>query len=248
MKKIVMGICGKTIAITGGTSGVGLAIVRQLQVENRVLVIARDQAKLKSLSDQFEHVTVYSADFRYIIQVEAVARQVVKDFPAIDILINNAAMQATPKFTDTNFDFKSIEREVNVNLTSVCCLCSLLLPSLLKESQSAIVNINSGLSISPKASSAVYCGSKAGLDVFSRSLRLQLADSNVSVLQAFLSLVDTPMTAGRGNGKMTAEAAAKVILHGVEKGRLDHDIGKVKLLRFLSRLVPSVAARIMRNA
>lgn len=243
-----MEILGKTIVITGGTSGVGLAMVEQLHADNQVVVISRDQEKLKALSEQFEHIAVYTADFQFIDQVEASAHQVVKDFPAIDILINNAAVQMTPKFTDKDFDFQSIQREVNVNFTSACCLCSLLLPSLLKESDSAIVNINSGLSIAPKASSAVYCGSKAGLDVFSRSLRLQLADSNVSVMQAFLSLVDTAMTAGRGNGKITTEAAARMILRGVEQGRLDHDIGKVKLLRFLSRLAPAVAARIMRNA
>lgn len=243
-----MEICGKTIVITGGTSGVGLAMVEQLQADNQVVVIARDQVKLKSLRDRFDHLVVYKADFQSIDQVEAVGCEVVKDFPAIDMLINNAAMQAIPRFSDADFDFLGIAREVNVNFTSVCCLCSLLLPSLLKESDSAIVNINSGLSIVPKTSSAVYCASKAGLDVFSRSLRLQLADSNVSVMQAFLSLVDTPMTAGRGSGKMTAEAAARVILRGVEQGRLDHDIGKVKLLRFLSRLAPAVAARIMRNA
>lgn len=65
--------------------------------------------------------------------------------------------------------------------------------------------------------------------------------------QVFLELVDTAMTKDRGKNKVSAEAAATQIIRGMERNILDHDMGKVKLLRLLLRLMPSVAQRIMKK-
>ena len=86
------------------------------------------------------------------------------------------------------------------------------------------------------------------MDSFSTSLRYQLADTNVEVLQAFLPLVDTSMTAGRGQGKINATEAALKLIKGIEKSIVEHDIGKVKFLRFLNRLLPNVAKSLMSKA
>ena len=111
----------------------------------------------------------------------------------------------------------------------------------------AILNVNSGLALAPKKSSAVYCATKSAVDSFSKSLRLQLEDTGIDVLQAFLPVVDTPMTYGRGEKKMSIEDACNAILKGLEKNIANHDIGKVKLLRILQRLFPAVALNIMRK-
>ena len=81
-----------------------------------------------------------------------------------------------------------------------------------------------------------------------QQLRYQLEDSNVRVMQAFMPLVDTAMTEGRGNGKITASEAAKQALHGLRTGKLDHFIGKAKLLMLLHRLVPSLSYQILKRA
>ena len=86
------------------------------------------------------------------------------------------------------------------------------------------------------------------MDVFSRSLGYQLEQTNIRVLQAFLPLVDTPMTHGRGTGKLTAQRAAQDIVLGIEQGKRINNIGKVKLLRVLLALTPRLARNVMKRS
>lgn len=242
-----MQLINRRIIITGGTSGIGLELVKILAANNDVIVIARDAEKLSQLALEFNRVITYRADLSYLNQVTRVADLIVERFDCADLLINNAAVQNTPTFTDDAFEYEAIDREVTTNFTSICCLTHRLLPLLLANPKASILNVNSGLALTPKTSSAVYCATKAALDTFSQSLRYQLEDTHVSVQQAFLELVDTGMAAGRGSNKMTAQQAALNIIQGIDKEILDHDFGKVKLLRFLVRFVPSVAHSIMKR-
>lgn len=242
-----MKLDNKTIVITGGTSGIGLELVRQLQIRNTVIVIARNTEKLEVLEKQYKTVIPYSADLSNCHETESTGRQIVQDFSSIDLLINNAAMQYTPAFTDSFFDYSSIEKEINLNLHAVCALSYLLLPSLMHDSEAAILNINSALGLYPKTGSAVYCATKGGINIFSQSLAYQLEGTNVKVMQAFMPLVDTPMTEGRGHGKISAHTAVSELMRGIELGQMDINIGKVKLLRFIGRLYPSLAKRILKR-
>lgn len=242
-----MKLRNKRIVLTGGTSGVGYEMAKYLYQDNEVLVISRDKQKLRNLARELEGIKIYQADLSMPRDVETIAYAIMNDFESIDVLINNAAVQYTPAFTSEAFDYGSISLEMSLNFTSVCCLTSLLLPVLTHENKAVILNINSGLALVPKASSAVYCASKAALNSFSQSLRYQLEDSNICVQQAFLELVDTAMTEGRGNNKMSAEEAAALIIKGVEHNIQEHDIGRVKLLRLLLRIAPSIARRLMKK-
>ena len=237
----------KKIVITGGTSGIGYELVKQLHSNNEVIVIARDQAKLCQLKENFKNIKIYSADLSNLQEVNEVADRILCEYDCLDMLINNAAMQQTTTFDCSEFDYESISREITLNFTAVCSLCYLLLPRLIHESQAVILNINSGLGLVAKKSSAIYCGTKGGLNIFSHSLRHQLAETNVDVFQTFLGLVDTAMTTGRGKNKLAPEKAAAMIIQGVRGNVLDQDIGKVKLLRLLSRFLPAVARLIMKQ-
>ena len=235
------------IVITGGTSGIGYQMTKYLHPNNKVIVISRNEEKLHDLSQQLEGVVTYQVDLSRLEDVEAVADAIVKRFGTINVLINNAAIQNTPTFLDDDFQYETISREITVNVTSICSLTYLLLPALLHQDKAAIVNINSGLALAPKTSSAIYCATKGALNIFTQSLRYQLEQTNISVQQVFLELVDTAMTKGRGANKMTAEQAAIHIIDGIKHDIPDHDIGKVKLLRLLLRLAPSMAQKIMKK-
>ena len=243
-----MKIESKNIVITGGTSGIGLELVRQLNDHNTVLVIARRSQALQEFRKSFPQVTVYEADLSDLDSLERAADQIVKSGVRIDILINNAAVQHTPHFLDDDFSSETIAREVTVNFTAPCALIYSCLPALLKDDPSIILNINSGLGLVPKTSSAVYCGTKGALDIFSQSLRHQLEHTNIRVMQAFLPMVETNMTRGRGTGKLTAAEAAGKIIVGLSTSKRDIDIGKVKILRFLNRISPTLASNIMKKA
>ena len=244
-----MAIKDKTIAITGASSGIGYQMLRLLHSANRVLVIARPGPRLEALAQEFAGVELYPADLSQPQEYEAVAARIGQRHQHIDVLINNAASQHTPTYRDDDFSYAAIAPEINLNFTAVCSLSYLLLPMLLRANQRAVIaNINSGLALAPKTNSAVYCATKAAMDAFSRSLSYQLEGSNVMVMQAFLPLVDTPMTQGRGSGKISAAQAAMEILRGIEQGDRIRDIGKVKLLRLLLAVVPGLARRIMRGS
>jgi len=237
----------KRIVVTGGTSGIGYEITKLLQKDNEVIVISRSSKKLNKLAQEFESITTFQADLSKLDDIENVADIIVKRFESIDVLINNAAVQNTPSFLDDDFRYETISHEITLNFTSPCSLSYLLLPCLLHCNEAVILNINSGLALAPKTSSAIYCGTKGALNIFSQSLRYQLEKTNIKVQQAFLDLVDTVMTTGRGKNKMSSEQAAIKILQGVKKGIPENDIGKVSLLRFLLRLIPSLARRILKK-
>lgn len=242
-----MNIVGKHIVITGGASGIGLELVRQLCENNEISVIARPSSGLENLRRKFGRVKIYEADLADLHSVENVADLLVKSERKIDILINNAAVQCTPQFLDDDFRFETIKREIDVNFTSICMLIYLLMPSLLQSSPSMILNINSGLALVPKTSSAIYCATKGALNIFSQSLQHQLEDTNIEVKQVFLPLVDTAMTKGRGKGKLPVDKVTAYIIHGMSRSGPVIDIGKVKVLRFLQRLSPGLAQKIMKT-
>ena len=242
-----MELTGKHIVITGGTSGIGREVVRRLHAGNRLAVIARDPDKLATLATEHEGIVTVRADLARLEDVERAAAEVGRAFDRVDVLINNAAVQHTPAFIDDDFRYETIAEEITLNFTAVCALTSLLLPALKHGGPAAVVNVNSGLALAPKTGSAVYCATKGAMDIFSRSLRYQLEDTNIRVLQAFMPLVDTAMTAGRGSGKLSADDAAAQMIQGIEKDIDDLDIGKVKILRVLMRIAPALGRRVMRR-
>lgn len=243
-----MNLTQRNIVITGGTSGIGREVVRKLHRDNQVMVVARSAHRLAQLEAACPGIHICCADLARPADVESAAAAARQKFDRLDLLINNAAIQCTPTFLDPDFEPATVAREVAVNFTAVCTLTALLLPALMRAEEAAIVNINSGLGLVPKKNSAVYCATKAAINVFSQSLRLQLEDSNVRVLQAFMPLVDTPMTSGRGTGKLSAEQAASAMLRGIEQDIEDHDIGKIRALRLLARFAPGIARGIVRAA
>lgn len=242
-----MKLLDKHIVITGGASGLGLELLRLLQTDNRISVVARPSARLDAMREAFPEVGVFEADLSDLSSVEHAGEALNRSSKAIDVLINNAAVQYTARFTDPDFCLESIRREIDINFTSVCTLTYLLLPSLMRSDAAMIVNVNSGLALAPKTDSSIYCATKGALNILSQSLGYQLENRNVVVKQVFLPLVDTAMTEGRGSGKLPVGKAAAAIIAGLASNRINIDIGKVKALRAIQRIAPGIAAKIMRR-
>lgn len=145
------------IVITGGTSGIGYEMTKRLYPDNEVIIISRDEKKLKQLSQAFDGIVTYQANLSKLEDMEFVADTIVKRYKSIDVLINNAAVQHTPTFLDGEFRYETISQEITLNFTSICGLTYLLLPSLLHDDKAIILNVNSGLALAPKTTSAIYC-------------------------------------------------------------------------------------------
>jgi short-subunit dehydrogenase involved in D-alanine esterification of teichoic acids len=244
-----MELRNKTILTTGGTSGIGLELVGQLQERgNELVVLGRSQRKLDDLRKRFGTIDTFQCDLSQRHQVEAVMDAVITQHPDISVLINNAAVQFTPTFLSEEFDYDRIGYEITTNLTAPLWMTSLLLAgTLLRQDQASIVNVSSGLAFYPKTESAVYCATKAALHSVSQSLRYQLEMTPVRVTEIILPLVDTPMTHGRGRGKITAKQAARNIIEGVEAGRDEVYVGKARMLPLMMRLAPGIVRNMMKG-
>lgn len=245
-----MKLINKKIVITGATSGIGLKLLEMLYPNNTIYIIARNRNKINKLQKRFPKIVALKIDLHNIDELKVVADKLRVQTSNIDVLINNAAVQYTTHFNDDNFNIDTIIEEVSVNFIALSSLCHLLLPLLIShhnttKKSTVILNVNSGLALVPKTSSAIYCATKSAVNSFSQSLRQQLNNSSVEVLQAFLPVVNTPMTQGRGDNKISTTDASKAIIFGIENNIINHDIGKVKWLRLLQRFLPYVASNLM---
>lgn len=239
----------RTLLLTGATSGIGLALLKQLLRQgHHLIVVARDKSKLQELQNRYERVTSYTCDFSSRLQLETVMDEISEKHTELSMVINNAGVQCNPSFLDKDFNYESIEYETTVNFLAPVWISCLLLPLLLRSKNSAaIVNISSGLVFAPKTASAVYCATKAAIHSVSQSLRYQLSETAIQVHEVILPLVDTAMTAGRGNGKMSSNEAARQIIAGLMKNKVEIYVGKARFLPLLARLSPSLLKRIMKK-
>lgn len=240
----------RTILVTGGTSGIGREIVAQLAPVNKtIIVIATNPVKLDELKNNYENVVTYQCSLAKKMEVEETIGDIVERYKDLTVVVNNAGIQMTPMFHEKEFSFDSIDTEVTINLTAQIWISALTLGHFLNLDASATyINVTSGLGLYPKKNSAVYCATKAGLLNFTRSFRYQLEATPIKAHAAILPLVDTPMTEGRGKGKISAKQAASEIIEGVEKGKEDIYVGKTKLMPMLSRVSPTLMASIMKSA
>jgi len=237
------------VLITGATSGVGAKLVQLMHPTHHVIALGRNPTKLRTLVSRHPAVDAIECDLADAASVVRTARRIQETHPRIDVLVCNAALQHEPMLTDPDCSPEEIEREITVNFTFVALLIHGILPTLVDgERPATIALVNSALALAPKRGSATYCASKAALRSLGWSLQGQLAERQVRVVNAYLPLVDTPMTAGRGSGKISADEAARGILAGIACGKPEHFIGKARHLNRLHRLSPALARRIMQKA
>lgn len=239
---------GKRIVLSGGTLGVGRALVEELAVENELLVIARGSERLEELGRCYGNVDTLACDLSDAAALLDLEREEER-FGGFDVLINNAAVQVSGDFLGGEFGVEAMEREVMLNLVAPCVLARLVARGMAKRGTGGLVlNVGSALALTPKAGSPIYCATKAGLRSVSRSLGYQLEGMGVKVLHAMLPLVDTGMTAGRGRGNISARSAARELIECLEEERRESSIGKARLLAAVFRVWPWLAYRILRDS
>ena len=234
------------VLLTGGTSGIGAFLRdRLLAHSNEVMVIARTASQLPK-RDGLHGV---QCDLSDPDAVRSSIAQIAADHPDISVVINNAAFQYSRTLRDPNFEPTRLDDEVTINLLAPALIVNGLLPILLAQRRPcAIINIGSGLALFPKRQTALYCATKAALHSFSQSLRYQLDDTPVRVIEAILPLVDTPMTKGRGGHKLSPTTVAAEVIAQAARGRDEIYIGKAKILPVLARLAPSIPRAILKRS
>ena len=238
---------GHHVAITGGSRGIGLALAEKFLSEgNAVLLIARDAERLAEVTAKAPRFRTLAADLAEADEIDRVARAIAADFPGLDVLINNAGVHHMGDLAD-DVTSRDMVTEIAVNVTAPVILTQKLLPILRQNPPAAVVNVSSTLAFLPKQSAPVYCGSKAFIRTFSRSLRYQQEAKGVRVFDLIPPAVDTDMMAGRAVPKMAPAELAERFWGCWCADKFDAPIGRVRRLMWLNRLAPGLARRKFRN-
>ncbi|MFG4003317.1 SDR family oxidoreductase [Flavobacterium aquidurense] len=241
-----MKVSGNKILITGATSGIGKALAERFcKLDNQIIAVGRNEVRLKELSLFDNRIIPFKCDIALPFELDQLVSFIKSEHKDLNTLINNAGVQYNNNLLDESYSLQHIEDEINTNLTAPLKLTKSLLPILQANPNSSIVNVSSGLGIVPKSKSAVYCGTKGAIHIFSKSLRFQL--ETVKVFEIIPPLVDTEMTKDRSKGNISPERVVNEFIIAFEKNRYEVNIHKVKLLRIINRISPKIAESIIRR-
>ena len=190
-----MKLTGNTILVTGGASGIGLAIARRFVTRgNEVIICGRREEKLAEVRSEEPGLHTYACDVADSTAREDLVRWATTKFPELNILVNNAGIQRRIDIT-VDEDWAATESEIAINLGAPIHLSRLFYPHLAAMPNAAIANVTSGLSFVPLANVPVYCATKAALHSFTLSLRWQLRETPVEVIEIIPPAVDTDLQA-----------------------------------------------------
>lgn len=188
-----MELSSNTILITGGASGIGYALAeRFLARGNEVIVCGRRADKLQEAKEKHPQLHTRVCDVAEEGERVKLFEWATREFPNLNVLVNNAGIQRRIKLAE-NEDWAETEKEIEINFDAPIHLSRLFIPHLLRRERPAIINVTSGLSFVPLANVPVYCATKAALHSFTLSLRYQLSETGIEVIEIIPPAVDTDL-------------------------------------------------------
>src|SRR5467141_2618622 len=247
-----MKLKSNTILITGGASGIGYELTRQLTaLGNKILITGRDQAKMDRAKAAFPKIHTFQSDVSDPEAIATLYEKVTKQFPDLNILINNAGIMRAINVHDRAGGLEDITREIEINLNGPIRMVKQFLPHLKTKSEAAIMNVSSGLAFVPLPISPVYCATKAGLHSFTESLRVQLRNTKVKVFDLAPPATQTELLDGfnvedmKGASIMKVEDMVKVAVKGMQTDRFEIRPGQANQLKMMNRLAPGFILKQM---
>jgi NAD(P)-dependent dehydrogenase (short-subunit alcohol dehydrogenase family) len=192
---------GLRVAITGGTSGLGLALVRELLARQaRVAFVARSRDTVERLSSEHQNAHGIVGDLAKKADTHPIALQILGALGGLDVLINNASdLGPTPLRLLADTECEDFERTLATNLLGPFRLTKALLGALAaaaREGSGAVVlNVSSDAAINPYPTWGAYGASKAAFHHLSRIWNEELSAEGIAVLSLDPGDMDTPMHA-----------------------------------------------------
>lgn len=187
----------KTVIVTGGSRGIGAAIVVELAKNNYNVVLnynnSEEKAKKiqKDLKEQGINIEIFKADVSKREDVKKLVNFTIEKYNNIDILINNAGIDQIKAFMDiTNEDWNKI---IQTNLNSVFYCSQEVLKNMIHNKKGCIINISSIWGITGASCEVAYSVSKAGIDGMTKALAKEMGLSNIRVNSIAPGIVDTDM-------------------------------------------------------
>jgi NAD(P)-dependent dehydrogenase (short-subunit alcohol dehydrogenase family) len=223
--EVVMGLKGRHALVTGGGTGIGAAVAKQLaELGLHVSVLGRRRAPLDAFCEEVPHTAAFTADVADAAGVKRAFAAAAETFGPISVLVNNAGMAVTSPFAEA--ELTDWQRVLNVNLTGAFLCTREVLPTMRQEGWGRIVNIASTAGLKGYPFVVSYCASKHGLIGMTRALALEVARDGITVNAVCPGYTETELV----------EAALDNI--SVQSGRSrDSALGKLIALNPQRRLV-----------
>lgn len=217
---------GKTIIVTGASSGIGLTVSKYLaQAGAHVLLLARTKDKLDEVKAEIDaeggKASVFPCDLNDMESIDAVSKEILASVDHIDILINNAGRSIRRAVHESIDRFHDFERTMQLNYFGAVRLVLNLLPHMMQRKDGQIINISSIGVLANATRFSAYVASKAALDAFSRCLSAEVHSHKIAITSIYMPLVRTPMIAPTKIYKyvptLSPEEAADLIAYAIVK-------------------------------
>ncbi len=190
-----MNLSGNTVLITGGGSGIGRALAEEFHKRgNRVIIAGRRQSVLDEATRANPGMRSLPLDIENPDDFQRFVAEVKQEFPALNVLINNAGIMKTEDLRNGSESLHTAEQTIAINLLGPIRLTLALLPQLLAQPKATVMTVSSGLASVPLTPFPTYCATKAAIHSWTQSLRYQLRDTNVEVLEIAPPYVQTELT------------------------------------------------------
>lgn len=194
-----MRLGGNTLLITGGATGIGFGLAQRfLRAGSQVVICGRREDALKAAQKELPGIHTISCDLASERDRGALYERVTREFPRLNVLVNNAGIQNRPPSFVHAQKWEDHRKELAINLDAPMHLSMLFIPHLLRQEAPAILNVSSGLAFAPIALMSTYCATKAALHSFTLSLRYQLASTPIRVVEV-IPPRSTPTWAAKGS-------------------------------------------------
>lgn len=221
----------KTVIVTGGSRGIGAAIVKKLAKENYNVILnynnSEEEAQKikKELEEQNIKIEIYKADVSNKEEVKKMVQFTLEKYKNIDVLINNAGIDQIKPFMDiTEEDWNKI---IQVNLNSVFYCCQEVLQNMIHNKKGCIINISSIWGRIGASCEVHYSASKAAIDGLTKALAKEMGPSNIRVNSIAPGIIETDM-----NNELTKEDLNEIVSQ-IPLGRIAKPDEIVKSVKWL---------------
>ncbi len=236
-----MKLTDNTILMTGGGSGIGRAMAEAFhQRGNKVIIAGRTQKTLDEVTEANPGIESLRLDIGDAGSIQSLAATLTEKYPALNVVIHMAGIMQNEYLQNTEAALKVAEATVGTNLLGPIRLTEALLPTLLKQPASAILTVTSGLAYVPLFMTPTYCATKAAIHSYTQSLRFQLQDTPVQVIELVPPYVQTGLMGERQAEDPNAMPLADYVSETLHLLETQPDaaeilVERVKMQRFAER-------------
>ncbi|WP_421728647.1 SDR family oxidoreductase [Brevundimonas sp.] len=223
-----------TILITGGGSGIGRAFAEALHAKGaKVIIAGRREAALAEVTAANPGMAYAVLNVADAADIKAFATRIVAKHPALNVVVNNAGIMKVEDLSGGAFDLDLVDDTIATNLLGTIRLTAALLPHLLAQPSATVVTVSSGLAFVPMAATPTYNATKAAIHSWSQSLRHQLKDSSVKVVEWAPPAVATDLMPGHAQNP-NSMPLADFTSESLALFEAGHDEVLVERVKFLS--------------